>query len=54
MTNICTEAERTDVRETLEKLLKLPKAQQLIAAGVIEGMALAQSSSKDNNPEETA
>ena len=45
-----TEAERVDARETLEKLLALPTAQRYIAVGVIEGMALAQSS-KDNKPD---
>lgn len=45
-----TEAERIDAQETLEKLLALPTAQRYIAVGVIEGMALAQSS-KDNKPD---
>lgn len=48
-TNI-TEVERVDAQETLEKLLALPTAQRLIAAGVIEGMALAHSSN-DNKPD---
>ena len=52
--NTTTEAERIDAQETLEKLLALPLAQRYLAAGVIEGMALAQSG-KDNKADgETA
>ncbi len=47
MVNNITQTERKDIKETLEKLMALPEAQRLIAVGVIQGMALAQST-KDN------
>lgn len=53
MTQTTTQVERNDVQETLEKLLALPKAQRLIAVGVIQGMALSQEI-KENKTNETA
>lgn len=44
-----TEAERMEASEMLEQLLKLPESQRLRVGGIIEGMALAQSS-PDNKP----